>query len=328
MKSVKSLLSNKIALLVILTFLLVSVAVAFGYKTSKNEIKPQGVTEITGEQASYEGNDDLSKVVLDVSNMSCSGCIATIKASLSDIEGIKDILVDVSSGKTEVYYDSKKLEDISRIEGAITASGYPAKVQRIVTPEELGKEKALAAAKSQYYIASVGGWDIARSDFETELNIAKKRYSKIYGESFFASAQGAALLDNLKTQIVSRLINEGIFTHEVYKSGFKVDAETIERELEGFLKEHGKVLSDFEKSLNKAGYDFAYFKKKFETKVLVNRYLNEKILADASNEFERKSLYNSWFNNSKVLAEVVYYDKNLERLVQKQSTSSSCCPVK
>ena len=47
MKSVKFILSNKIAVLVMLTFLLVSVAVAFGYKTSKNEIKPQGVIEIT-----------------------------------------------------------------------------------------------------------------------------------------------------------------------------------------------------------------------------------------------------------------------------------------
>ena len=73
------------------------------------------------------------------------------------------------------------------------------------------------------------------------------------------------------------------------------------------------------------GYDFSYFKKKFETKVLINTYLNEKILADASNAFERKNAFNEWYNNSRVLAEVVYYGKDLERLLK---TPSGCCSVK
>ena len=145
-------------------------------------------------------------------------------------------------------YDSKTLEDVSRIAEAITASGYPASVQGIVSPEALRKERDLVAAKSEYYIASVGGWDIARSDFSTELEIAKKRYSKLYGDTIFASTQGETLLDNLRAQIVSRLIDEGIFMQEINKSRYKVDAQTVDGELRAFLQKHGKSLPGFKAS--------------------------------------------------------------------------------
>ena len=60
----------------------------------------------------------------------------------------------------------------------------------------------------------------------------------------------------------------------------------------------------------------------------INKYLEEEILADASNEFEKQNLFTSWLNNAKVLAEVVYYDRDLEGLLQRQNASGSCCPVK
>ena len=115
---------------------------------------------------------------------------------------------------------------------------------------------------------------------------------------------------------------------EISKSGFRIDADTVERELQTFFRESGKNVEDFKKALNEAGYSFEYFKKKFETKVLINKYLNEKVMADASNQYEEQSLFSSWFNNAKILAEVVYYDKDLEHLIKNQSASRSCCPVK
>ena len=136
---------------IITIFLGITVAVAFGYKLSKNSTLPQQIAEREdkGEKLAIRGN--ISKVVLSVEEMSCSGCIATIKGSLTDIPGIIDIFVDVGGGKAEIYYDSEKLRDVSRVEEAITASGYPAKVQRILRAEEIIKEKDLAAEKSQYY---------------------------------------------------------------------------------------------------------------------------------------------------------------------------------
>lgn len=324
MKNLKSLVKSKTLIFGILLFSVITVVVSFAYKSSTTVTQPQLVTKIQETSTPSEFDKDLSKVVLSVNGMSCSGCIATIKAAVSDIKGVKETLVDIGSGTVEIYYDNKRLTNVSPIAEAISSSGYPATVRRVVSPEEIRKERTLAAARSQYYIASVGGYEIARNDFETELEIAKKKYAKTYGDNLFEGAQGEALLSNLIPQIVSRLINEGIFMQEISKTGFKVDSKILENELNDFLKNHGKNFEEFKASLMEAGYDPSYFKKKFETKVLINRYLNEKILADASNEFDRQSLFNAWFSNARTLAEVIYYDKGLERLVQSLASSSSC----
>jgi copper chaperone CopZ len=64
-------------------------------------------------------DENASKAVLDVQGMSCSGCVYTIKSSLAGIEGISDVLVDVSGGQVEVFYDGEKLQDVVRIASAI-----------------------------------------------------------------------------------------------------------------------------------------------------------------------------------------------------------------
>lgn len=323
----KSFFKNKTILMIILIILAVTAALAFGNMLSKNETSPKIATESseinTAQDASIADND-LSKVILSVNGMSCSGCISTIKSSLTDFSGIRDIVVDIRSSRAEVYFDASTLKDVSKISEAITAAGYPANVQRIVSPGELKKERDVAAARSQYYIASVGGWDIARADFDTELEIAKGKYSKVYGANLFESAQGVALLTQLQSQIISKLLDEGVIMQEIQKAGFKVDTETVEKELEEFLRKMGKSLEEFRESLNEIGYDFNYFNKKFEIKVRINKYIDDRILADASNPSEKQNMFTAWFKNSKLLAEVIYYDKDLEKLIRNQSASSGC----
>ena len=111
---------------------------------------------------------------------------------------------------------------------------------------------------------------------------------------------------------------------EIGRSGYKISADKVEEELQKFFETSGKKEETFQATLKDAGYSYDYFKKKFETRVLINNYIDEKVLVEASNPYEKQNLFNSWFNNSKVLAEVVYYDKELERLLRNQKTSSSC----
>jgi copper chaperone CopZ len=175
MQNRRSYFSRKIGLLAIAVFIAATVAVAFGgYKAAQKETAPQTGTEINPAQIPPPADRDLTKVILNVKDMSCSGCISTIKGSLSGIRGIEDVVVDLGGGRAEVYYDHKVLKDVSVIAGAITESGYPADILRTIPPDEIRRERALAAAKAQTYIASVSGRDIARADFNAELGIAKK----------------------------------------------------------------------------------------------------------------------------------------------------------
>ena len=279
--------------------------------------------------AKFTNSDaNLSKVVLNVSNMSCSGCISTIKGALAGYTGIKDILVDISSGKAEVYFNREELKDVSEIEKAITDSGYPARIIKTLTPEDLRNERDMAASKAEYYIASVSGYDIARADFTKELNAARQRVRKAYGDGILETAQGRTVDNRLKAQVASRLIDEGILLQQIMKSGYELNEDIMNIELEKHIKNSGKNENEFQQSIKDDGYDYDYFKKRFETRLLINGYLDEKVLAGASNQDEKQRMFASWFKNSQLLAEVVYYDKDLENAARNSSASGSCCATK
>ena len=100
--------------------------------------------------------------------MSCGGCEATIKAGLADMKGIRDVFVDVSAGKTTVVYDDQLLTDADQIARAITASGYPARIWKKLSREQLKAERVRAIEMSRDYVASVGERKISRYDYDDD----------------------------------------------------------------------------------------------------------------------------------------------------------------
>jgi copper chaperone CopZ len=274
--------------------------------------------------ATNEITSTTSKVIFQVDNMSCSGCIATIKSSLAGYEGIQDIIVDIAGGVTEVYYDNRAIKDVNALASSITASGYPAKVSQTMTAEQISKEEAIATSRAKFYIASVSGWDISRSDFDVELAFAQKRYQQAYGENVFTSDQGKALLDSLKAQVVSRLINQGIQMQEVQRSGYRIDPNIVDVEFAQFMKQKELDLEKLKASLEKNGYPFDYFMKSFENQVLLNRYLDEKVLAGAASDYDKQNQYRAWFNNARGLSKVTIYDSELKQLTRNRSSGSGC----
>ena len=72
--------------------------------TALSEAKTNIRTPVVQNESAAIPNAD--KAVFDVQGMSCSGCIYTIKSGLAEMDGISDVLVDVGSGRVEVFYDS------------------------------------------------------------------------------------------------------------------------------------------------------------------------------------------------------------------------------
>ena len=279
-------------------------------------------TSPTDDNPMVKGN---YKAVLSVEGMSCSGCIYTIKNSLAEFEGIDDIQVDVAAGTTVIVYDRTHQPEADKMAAAITASGYPAIVQRILSPDQIQKLALEKRAKSGSAIAAVGDAEVPRADFEAEMAHAKNRYQMAYGSDAFETAQGQRLLDNLKSQIARRLIDETIQLQEVRRTGFTVDQSIVAQQYEVFWQERGFAdNTSFESELEKNGYSPAYFTKRFGNRVLINTYIDTVVITTKLNEIEKQQHYADWFANARLLADVTYYDKNLERLVQQQSSAGGC----
>ena len=65
----------------------------------------------------------LEKVEIKISGMSCAHCVARVEKSLKNLDGIKEVQVDLETGKATVQYDFKKVEP-SKLEDAIKEAGY------------------------------------------------------------------------------------------------------------------------------------------------------------------------------------------------------------
>ncbi|MEE4265989.1 MAG: cation transporter [Desulfobacteraceae bacterium] len=267
---------------------------------------------------------DTAKVVFQVDGMSCSGCIATIKSSLAGYDGIRDIIVNISGGTAEVYYDSGKIKDLDSLATSITDSGYPTRITQVMTADQLKEEEAVSATRAKVYIASVGGWDISRTDFDAELAYAANRYKKAYGENVFAGGSGKNVLDSIKAQVVSRLINEGIQMQEVQRVGYRVDPKIFDQEFDEFLSQKNIDPEGLKASLEENGYPFDYFMKKFENRVILRQYIENQVLNNAASDYDKQQQYLAWFGNARTLSKVTIYDKQLERLTQSQSAGGGC----
>ena len=244
--------------------------------------------------------------------------------SLADMAGVREVLVDLSANRVAVYIDSANLADADKLAAAITASGYPATVIQTFTAEELAKENVALNAKAKLYIAAVGAWEISRDDYTAELSHARRRYEKVYGQSAFAGDRGQSLMASLKAQIVGRLIDEGIQMQEVRKAGYTLPADTMEGEFAEFLKSKGMSSADFKRLLGETGYSYAYFRKKFEHRLTINRYLTENVLPAMANEVEKQKAYSDWYSNARLMAKVSYYDRELEAIVNNAGGGSGC----
>jgi len=347
MKIIKWIASNKI--LIIAPLLTLIAAVVFSYAYNWSEDRKANVEaaqsyptptiktvdkQLVGNQEIARAADispvqaevtaNTAKAVFNVEGMSCSGCISTIKSSLAGYEGIQDIVVNISGGITEVYYDSRKIKDVNRLASSITASGYPATVNRLVTADQFKEEEAAASQRAKFYIASVGGWDISRADFDAEVAYAKNRYKKAYGQNVFSDERGKKVLDSIKAQVVSRLINEGIQLQEVQRAGYRVDSKILEQEFDNYITQKNNDLETFKASLAENGYPFDYFMKKFENRVLLRHYIEEQVLRDVASNYDKQQQYQVWFSNARGLSKVTIYDKQLERLTQNQSARGGC----
>jgi parvulin-like peptidyl-prolyl isomerase len=140
----------------------------------------------------------------------------------------------------------------------------------------------------------------------------------------------AALPDQIPantSKVVSRLINEGIQMQEVQRNGYRVDSKVVDQELAEFMTQKELDLAGLKASPEKNGYAFDYFMKRFENRVLLSQYLEEKVFNDTATDYDKQSQYQAWFNNARVLSKVTIYDKELNRLSQSASSGGGCCPT-
>ena len=75
-------------------------------------------------------NKTISKTVLKIGGMSCAGCVDIIQNKLAGISGVEKCEVNLGSEKAVLEYDPQ-ITDITKLENAITSTGYKVVYERL-----------------------------------------------------------------------------------------------------------------------------------------------------------------------------------------------------
>ena len=111
---------------------------------------------------------------------------------------------------------------------------------------------------------------------------------------------------------------------EVQRAGYQVDSKIVDQEFAKFLTEKTLDLEGLKASLQKNGYPFEYFMKRFEGSVRVRHYLDEKVFTETASDYDRQKQYQAWFANAQELSKVTIYNRELKQLTRSQSAGSGC----
>lgn len=60
---------------------------------------------------------------LDVKGMSCGHCKMSVEGALKELDGVKEALADVATGKVQVVFDEAKVDE-QALKEAIEDQGY------------------------------------------------------------------------------------------------------------------------------------------------------------------------------------------------------------
>lgn len=99
--------------------------------------------ETTAKMASAKAEGET--VYLDVSNMTCDGCVKHVTKTLAAVDGVKDVKVNLKEGRAEVVCDASKVKAADLAE-TVTKAGYPAKLAVAGDAAKAGADKAGCSA--------------------------------------------------------------------------------------------------------------------------------------------------------------------------------------
>ena len=77
--------------------------------------------------AQNHAGNSLKTCVLEISDMSCSSCAATVQKALLKMDGVKTATVSQATSSADITYDSAKTNPAALAKAITKKTGFPAK---------------------------------------------------------------------------------------------------------------------------------------------------------------------------------------------------------
>ena len=242
-----------------------------------------------------------------IDKLTCGSCVSNVKAALSGIDGIGDVEVNLTSNRGRVTYDSTAV-DSQVIAQAISSAGYPATLRMELSAEELKAMQQEQASLGQKYMAKIGDRLLSRADFETALR-------QRAGHAVQVSPDDRLLQETWKDVLQRELLLSAAEQNNVI-----VQPGEVEVRIDELKKGH----QGMEQLVVKRYGNMDNFRARLHEDMIINKNIEEYVLAGVTEDHQRKSTLNSWYGELQNSTEVIIYDPQLKAASQ-ASGGCACC---
>lgn len=248
-----------------------------------------------------------------VKNMTCGSCVSKIKTALGDLDGIQQVDIAVTTGRSQVVYDPSSV-DPDRIAETISSSGFPASVLLSLSSDEYLAMKTEEGRLSDKYIARVGTRLISRTDFEARLSKAL--------ESMSFDKNPAAI------QQVRLNLWQDIQQREILLASAESNQVVVHPgEVELRINKLRKSTPDFDNSVLASYDNFEHFESRLTEDMIIRRNIETNVIAGIENPQEQRQKLNQWYQNLTKQTPVVIFDADLKQGASGTGSGcgGSCC---
>ena len=121
-------------------------------------------------------------------------------------------------------------------------------------------------------VAKVNGEGITKEDFEKEFNIVKESKKMEYGEDIFSeSSEGSEILEELKNNVLNKLIIEKLILKEVEAMNITVSNGEIDNEIKNYKEELGGE-EQYKAFMEKNNFSEEFLREYFKKQLLFEKH--------------------------------------------------------
>jgi copper chaperone CopZ len=250
---------------------------------------------------------NLALAEYQIEKLTCGSCVGKIEDSLSRLDGIDSIEVNLTSNRGRVTYDPAAIES-SAIAAAITAAGYPASLRLQLDPQEYGALLQEQAQLGQKYLARIGDRLLARSDFE---QLVKQRAGNTEEPERQSRVWQAVWQDVLQRELL---------LSSAEKNGVVIQEGEVDAKLEELRSRH----QGLEQLVIQRYGSLENFRTRLREDMVINRNIEDHVYAGLDDPREQQDKLQAWYAELQNSTEVIIFDPQLKSVSQ-GSGGCACC---
>lgn len=249
----------------------------------------------------------LAMTELNVQNMTCGSCVATITEALESVDGIESIDVSVTTGRSKVVFNPDQIDAV-RIAEMVTDVGFPAKVGQLLDADQYQALQSEETRLSVNYVARIGEQLIGRQAFENEVD----RQLLSSGVESLPESRAQVVGQSWQALLQRTLLIQAAAENQVVVQNGEVDLR---------IEKLQKSTPNLDRYIQSRYGSAELFFQQLKEDMIISRNIEDHVLDQIKEPSQRQQRYSQWYQNLVDNASIVIYD---EQLKQSASASGGC----